>query len=314
MQVCFQPRINLGSYSGTKCLTPGNRIISSQPVCDVVSFGSKDLLDMNEEDVFKKIEASIKPENFIGQGHEAQIYRIPDTNYCVRLHNLTINEFGEYFSKNISQEDKINHVVAKIGGNSSIMKYIDGYNAFIKQDDDFAKIRILKDIREMPVESFQNLLKQFLKAMNHNMLFDCCGSNIIINPKNKTLTAIDFYKNSPDCPEAMYPLSYMYSALTGFHDSREYKKLCANKILNAALNEVERTNLQCFDFANFDFSRLLKRINDGNLFPSENYYRLLLKLLNEIKDLKIEQYCTLDTTSGMYGKMKQARSLIKQLF
>lgn len=281
---------------------------------DTVCFGSRDLLSLPEDEIFKKLNSAICVENLIGEGKDAKVYKIPQTNYCVRLDNLTKHEYGEYFSKSLTEEDKINHIVAKIGGNSTIMKYLEGYNAFVKRDDITASKRLFQDIKDMPVSAFQRLLNQFIHAMNNNMLFDCCGKNIIINPKEKTLTAIDFYKNSAEWSDTMYPLSSMYSALTNFYNDTEYKRVCANKILNAGLNEIESKKLQSFDFAKLDLMWLLKKLKDADLFQNLNYYRLMQKFLSDITDLKMEQYCAAAPGTDLYGKLKQTRALIKQLF
>ena len=316
MQICFQPSMNCkkSSYNITNPIISHYKGIHKQLAVDTVYFGNRDLLDLSVDDIFKKTDESIRAENLIGEGSEAKVYKIPNTSYCLRLHKPTMNEYGEEFNLHLTEEDKINHVVAKIGGNSTIMKYLEGYNAFVKRDDVAAQKRIFQDIKEMPVSAFQRLLNQFIHAMNNKMLFDCCGKNIIINPKDKTLTAIDFYKNSVEYPNTMYPLSYMYSALTSFYDDIEYKKVCANKILNTFLNEVESKSLSSFDFAQLDISMLLRKLQDSKLFTNPNYYKLLHRIFGEIRDLKITQYCNSEGSISLYGKIKQARAIIRQLF
>ena len=48
-------------------------------------FKSCDLLDLSEKDIFEKIQQSVNYENFLGNGTEAEVYRIKGTDYCVRI-------------------------------------------------------------------------------------------------------------------------------------------------------------------------------------------------------------------------------------
>ena len=84
---------------------------------DAVCFKSKDFLELSKEEICKKIQESITPENFIGQGTEAEVYRIKGTNYCVRIPYETISAFSRnqdinklYYNNNILPKEKVNHI------------------------------------------------------------------------------------------------------------------------------------------------------------------------------------------------------------
>ena len=89
----------------------------------------------------------------------------------------------------------------------------------------------------MPVKSFKALLQQICYAYDNEMLFDCAWGNVIVNPKENKLTAIDFNKNIFN--ESLNPLSYTFSALTQKYTTSEQAKTYGNKILNAVLEEFE---------------------------------------------------------------------------
>ena len=97
---------------------------------DTVSFsGNNDLLNLSNEEIIEKIKISItNPKNFIGEGSEAKVYKIENSSYCVRLNYLDSKKFNKTsLCRNINDADKVNHIVAKLGKYSSIMRYIDGY-------------------------------------------------------------------------------------------------------------------------------------------------------------------------------------------
>ena len=93
------------------------------------------LLDLPKDEVLKLVKQSINPKNGIGIGGEADVYSIPDTDFCVRLIGLDgdtssyatrYKDFTTDFSKDLTPQDKANHIVIKLGNGASIMRKIEG--------------------------------------------------------------------------------------------------------------------------------------------------------------------------------------------
>ena len=93
---------------------------------DTVSFTSNNLLTKSSDEITKAVQTAISDrENYIGQGSEGEVYKIPDTTYCVKLcHNNTTN-FGEW-DKLIYPNQQVNHIVAKAENKAVIMNHIEG--------------------------------------------------------------------------------------------------------------------------------------------------------------------------------------------
>ena len=91
----------------------------------ITSFRSRDLLDLPQKDILAKVQNSVTPDNFLGQGTEAEVYRIKGTKYCVRIPYLA-QDIYRLYTKELTPIDKVNHVVAKLGFGASIMKYFEG--------------------------------------------------------------------------------------------------------------------------------------------------------------------------------------------
>ena len=79
------PNNNLKNYTGFNTL----------------SFKGVDLMSLPEADVLEKVRNSVLPENFLGAGTEAEVYRIKDTNYCVRIPYLSQDIYLSDFTKKL---------------------------------------------------------------------------------------------------------------------------------------------------------------------------------------------------------------------
>ena len=208
--------------------------LKPQLSADTVSFkGSRDLLKLKPETIFKRIDKSIKKENLLGEGYEGKVYAIEDSPYCVKIpHFFYFGRPADYkqsFSTELTEKDKINHVVALLGDKTVIMKKIEGTNVLRNPD-------IVKDLCQFPVSSYNKFLKQISHAYDKGMYFDAINQNVIINSKNKTITGIDFI-NEKDTTYEPLPLHSMYFSLINSYTEPESRKLVANKILNSALEE-----------------------------------------------------------------------------
>ena len=142
------------------------------------------------------------------------------------------------------------------------------------------------------------------------MLFDCAWGNVIVNPKENKLTAIDFNKNIFN--ESLNPLSYTFSALTQEYTTSEQAKTYGNKILNAVLEEFEPAHKPFWNVTYFDFSSLLRDIAHSSDFGKTPQCRFLAKYLETLKDLKVQDIRGIDVTKQLNGMLKMVKSLINQ--
>ena len=271
---------------------------------DTVSFGNNDLLNCSKEEITARIKETLRDSkmHYLGAGNSAEVFKIFQSDYCVR--NLKINF-------NLSEQDKINHVVGKFKG-GCIMKYIEGTPVLNPTMSKNHIDEISKQIEEMPVESFHKLLQQICHAYQHNMMFDCSWNNVIVNPKNKTLTAIDFY-NLEGFHEVSHPFSHIFASLTHSQTTPEQKKNFAGKILTAGLMEVEPEHKPCLDIRDFDYYRFIYKLQEQNLIQNPKYTNLLIKLFEEIECLKLRDLQGDDVSKTLNHKIKTVKCLIKQL-
>ncbi len=282
---------------------------------DTVTFGgNKDLLSNSEAQIFEKIEEAIKNKaNKLGEGGEAVVYKIPDTNYCVRLDYATIDDYKNRLSFELTEQDKINHVAAKLGGNSTIMKFLEGSPVASAKMTNLGILKVADEIGKMPVLAYKKLLHQICYAKEHGMTFDCAWGNVIVNSKKQTLTAIDLYRSD----EIISPLSNIYSALVYPDITLEQRKLIAGKILKTGLEELSPGYKPCTRPDNLGFSRLIYNLGDKNLrvkvIENYNYTTLLNDLLIETKNLKMKEAIK-DVAGQLNDKLKVLNCLVKQLF
>lgn len=290
--------------------------ISPQPNCDTVSFCSKseNLLETSPENILTKIKKSITKDCFIGKGGEAVVYRIKGTNYCVRINNdIDIDKLSRYkssFKTNVSEQDRVNHVVAKFGKDITIMPIISG-KPLCSTDMSIDQCKRMPAlIANIPIESFHKFLRQISDAHKNGMMFDCVPSNVIANWKLKTLTAIDFYKSD----EGIAPMSHMFTALDLYYTNLQQKKTIAGKIFSVVTEELKPGNKPCLSPNDFDFYKFIYKLRDKKVLEDEGYVKLMVKLFNDIEELKYKELRGEDVTLVLNGKLKVVNSLIKQLF
>lgn len=289
---------------------------------DTVSFGSKDLMQSSKDEISAKVKKALKDDkNFLGEGGEAQVYRIPDTDYCVKVlyadENYTsaipdvLKTKNLKISTSLTEQDKINHNVAKFS-HGTIMKYIEGSPvvSFSMSDEQIREVSKL--VEDAPLSSFQKFLRQICHAYKHNMMFDCSYGNLIVNPKDKSMTVIDFY-NMEAITETSHPLSHMYASLAHDKTTIEQRRTFASKILSAAIEELRPGHKPCLDICNFDYYRFIYKINQDNLIKKPSYVKVFINLFEEIENLKACDLRGENVESLLTGKLKVAKSLIKQV-
>jgi hypothetical protein len=286
------------------------------------NFKSHDLLDLPPKDIFEKIEKSINYKNFLGQGTEAEVYKIKDTNYCVRIPYLANDAYKTIFSKELSPIDKVNHIVAKLGFGASIMKYFDGVTPKRYQESDYGRYQLQEQIANMPVKSYTELLHQIANAIDNEMFFDFSGGNLIVNTEKQKLTAIDFY-GIKDNPKPIKPLTEIYFVLTSYGSEEKTGKKIYDKIIDAGLEEFKPNKIPCMDVKLFDFIDLvLKRNSDNNSHKQGDITEYINKFLDfkysiaeklrELKRLKIQEITDKSVSKELEATVKSFAQLVKR--
>lgn len=253
---------------------------------DTVCFKSRDFLDLPEKEILKQIKDSVVPQNFLGQGTEAEVYRIKDTDYCVRIPYIAQDFYQSRFSKELTPVDKVNHTVAKLGYGATVMKYFDGEIPKWHMHNNHERYKFQEKIAEMPTKSYSDFLHQIANAIDNEMLFDFSGGNLIVNTEKQKLTAIDFFGIS-DNPRPIRPLMEMYSTLTCYGSLEKTGKKIFDKIVDAGLEEFKPNKTPCMDTALFDFLELsLKRMGDAYTPDCEKIKYEIMYNADKLKKLK----------------------------
>ena len=77
----------------------------------------------------------------------------------------------------------------------------------------------------------------------------------VMDGLQRLMAIIDFYKNEYN--EHLSPLCHMYNSLVHPQTPLDYRKIIANKILNAAIDEFKPTVAPCWSITDLDFTTLL---------------------------------------------------------
>lgn len=286
---------------------------------DTVSFGKKaDLLSLSKNEIFGVIEKSVQPENFLGEGYDAICFRIPDTGYCVRFIRENFADYNKSFSTKLTETEKQNHVVAKLGGGSQIQKYIEGYP--VEPVDKTLWDKSYKEIAEIvdkvPVESYVKLLRQVSNAYKQNLMFDSCGTNLIVNPKTLAVTAIDFYQNDEFEPEVIKPLQAVFLSLINKDSTLQQRRRVAGKALLASFEEFESKRKPCLNPDIFDYDYFLNVNFNTRLIKDENQYEHLQNTVRSMRNLKSALLKKYDTklVQELEDKVHIARALVTKMY
>jgi hypothetical protein len=283
---------------------------------DVVSFtGYRRFLELPKVDIIKRICRSINAENFIGSGGEANVYAIQGTKYCFRCpkgsQDTFVNCDIDLFP---TEADKVNHVVAKLGSGATIMNKLRGVPVRSESMTPEQIQLVAQTIVDLPVQSYRKFLHQLADADKKNMYFDNFWPNVIINGKDKTITAVDFVKDFPYA-EDFDPLNKMYSVLTHEDTAIDHRAAIVNKIFKAALKELSPGQKPCIHPEQFDFAILLTELRFSNHFklPDDSYCDLF-KAFNRIIELKMLELKGENVTSMLRNDIKVAKDIIDLMF
>ena len=283
---------------------------------DVVSFsGYRRFLELPKDDIIKRICRSMNPENFIGSGGEAHVYSIKGTKYCFRCPKGSQKTFANGdIDLNPSEADKVNHVVAKLGNGATIMNKLRGVPVKSESMTDEQIQLVAQTIVDLPVHAYRKFMRQLADADKKNMYFDNFWPNVIVNGKDKTITAVDFVKDFPFA-EDFDPLNKMYTVLTHDDTAVDHKAIIANKIFKAALKELAPGQQPCIPPEQFDFAILLTELrNSGQFYIPDDAYCDLFKAFYRIVELKTLELKGENVASMLRNDIKVAKDIVDIMF
>ncbi|MBR6127496.1 hypothetical protein IKQ21_07420 [bacterium] len=252
-----------------------------------VNFRSADLLSLSEEEIKKRVDSSIKTENYLGSGVESEVYKIPDTPYCVKVPKYKFGQDStQQYSTNVTPEDKINHIRAKLNSGAVIMKHLEGDTIQKFYDSPAKRFVLQKKVAEMPVESYTDLLNQISDAMKKKMVFDCNPGNIIIDTSKNKLTAIDFF-HVPNFEQIFIePLYAMYLVLAGAGLNKKTALEIEKKVLLAGMKELEPETPTTVNLEHLGFAKLLENSHRFITKEGENARKILKDAIQNLVFLK----------------------------
>lgn len=225
-----------------------------------LSFRGDNFFDQPKENIWKQVKESVISDNFVGQGGCAEVYKIKGTEYCVRIPYESKDLYLMNYSRELSSIDKVNHVIAKLGFGSAILKYFEGICPKRYQNNEQERYKFQSKIANLPVESYHKLLQQIADGINNDMLFDNTGGNLIVDFNNNKMTAIDFYEMPVDNPRPIFPLREIHSVLTCYGTKQDISKNIFKKIILSALEEFKPDIIPCMNIELFDFDEIINKV------------------------------------------------------
>lgn len=270
-------------------------------------------LQRSEQQIKLSLKKAIKKE-CIGHGAEAKVYKIPDTDYVVRVHKGFKPDFNSPISFDMSTGDKFNHYVAKIGDSVEIGEYIKGENACCmtgyanKMSDKQHNLNL--KIVEMPVSSYRDFMKTIFDAAKQNMAFDSAGRNIIVDIVEKKFIPIDFeYGFTKNPSQRIFnPILSMHSGFSVRESDLQFKFL--KKVLDG-FGLLAKSNYD-FTLSNCKFEPRLNLL-PFNLQKIQNkqFYDDVELLNNYIQNVAASK--AMNAHNSMFTPVHVVHDAVKQL-
>ena len=280
---------------------------------EVVSFGSKDLLELPDESVLQQIRGSINYKNFVGQGTEAVVYRVKDTDYCVRIpYEFRDADVYKKYSRVLTPADKVNHAVAKLELGTTLMKYFEGTTPKAYYNCEKARYKFQERIAEMPLKSFSDLLHQIAGAIDNEMRYDFSAGNLIVDFNKNKLTAIDFIGIGEN-PRPVRPLIEMYSVLTSFGAETRTDRKLFEKVFCTGVEEFKAKRIPCMDVELFDFDDICeKRLTRSQQNKDKSFVIDDIKnVVCDLKNIKRKEIIDKSLSPVLEMKILNLKNLVK---
>ena len=273
-----------------------------------------DFLSLSKQEIIDRVLFSVKQrENYIGCGGDARVYKIENTDYCVRLPYKSGDLKNTTLSFDLKEQDRINHTVAKFSNGAAIMKYIEGFTLSKRSSQGKLSQSVVdRALLDLPVSAFHGLFKQVCHAKDNGMIFDCSSTNVILDTKKQALTAIDFYEMLPEEPEDIKPLRFMQASLTEGADFA-LKKKCALKIILGALEELKPGVKPCMNIGEFGFRDFVDNVQIGNDISPSKEWVILKDVLTDVLCLKIKEIAGCNVNDLLEYKIEEAQTMAQVL-
>lgn len=264
---------------------------------DVVIISKKEFLSLPVQDIWTRINSSkMNPKNLLGRGGEASVWKIEDTDYCVKIPHKARGNYTAKPNFNISKKDKVNHIVAKFPNGMTIMPIIKGITISADKEKDKEAIRILN---KMPQKAFDDLFLQIYNAEKIGMKFDNGYKNIIINKEENKLTAIDFFKRTHfSVQNNILSAIYWCLSFASSMDAKSCKNLAA-KLIMAPINCITKEPKQEINLELCGFDKFVDKV-----IESKKYAAVMKEHLNALSDSEGKE---------LKGHIRIIKALIKQL-
>ncbi len=267
---------------------------------DTVSFGCrkfvrpKDLMDLKNKDIIQVCLNALEKKQTIGQGTEAEVYKIPDyaMQYCLRREKAVVpNKKKLKLDFNLDDYDKANFVIAKLGEGLTILKFVPGIPLkIISRYDTESGIKVKHALQELvannfPVESFEKAISLIEDSRSKGIVFDRKGENLLVDAITQEITPIDYSRQFNDIE--YNPISYIYHALDvdqTKHAPKVLGKLCMAYAERLKTADKEELNLDVLD-RNFYHRGFMD--DPFNYFPDrEALEEVRAKLFDELLEQK----------------------------
>lgn len=274
-----------------KTVTQEDKPLMKYAKCDIFeSLYAKDFLKKPEEEIKIRLRALLKTKPY-DLGNEADFFIIDKTGYGLRKRMNTKPDLKERINFEITDKDRMNHVVAKIGDDVEILRFIEGKNTFVDYGsyDDIPKKKqtaLNEKMLNFPSIAYEKLILRLMEAGKHNQLFDEEGRNIIANLSKKRFMPFDFQNYSKSEPIGFNPIVQIHDRLTAYNLKQQIHFL---KKLVGGFVEVVKPEKKL----PIPASRIVMGVSDKNLrfneLKDEDIYKLyknLIALNSEMAELK----------------------------
>lgn len=221
---------------------------------------------------------AISKENYISKGAQGRVYRIPGTDCAIKVSLDCKNITGKEIKTNVSPQEQINYILAKIGDDAHIMKYIDGKNIIQLSRKGIA---VNKTILEMPHEAFTNYIEKIIEASKLNMFHDFGGANTLINTKYKFLVPIDFHAS---LTKKANPIEDLYFQFGNYMKTPQEQDYLLVKSALAFFDLIKTNKITSKNIAKTDVS--LSKVKDCFLPKNQGFFCDVESRLKKITGLK----------------------------
>ena len=290
--------------------------LSPQLNSDKVCFTGEnaEFLKLPRREIYKKINDSIDNSNLLGYGTEGSVYAIPGTDYCLKYSRYRDSRttLNKNFTLKVSQQDKVNHIVARLGNDAVIMKHLKGvtvselnrYTFGVGVDENIYRLL------SFPNSAYRDYLLQIVDALNYGMEYDAHGGNLMVDFDAKTLTALDFFP-----PQRMIneqPLSKVYYPFLSINNiSSKLEVAFARKIFDMLLDEFKPHTEQKLDFNKVDELLFLCDLyNDNILQIKPKQISQIHELFENLKSLKEAEMSGVDVCKQLTKTISDLEKLL----